>query len=432
MNRTLEPLRPDRFDASLAAHLLRRAGFVPSAEQVQAAVEAGLERTIETLIDPPDESGRARELDQPGDAIAVREDIERLRQWWLMRMVHTQRPLHARLAVFWHNHFATSYVKVRKTALMYRQLRTIERHALGPFEELLAAMSRDPAMILWLDNQLNEKGRPNENYARELFELFSLGPGHYSEHDIREAARAFTGYQQRDGRFHFNRLAHDDGVKTVHGRTGRFDGDDVVRIACAQPACSRFLSRKLLRELLCPEPPDGLVEAFAAVLRAEKLHIGRSLRVLLGSEAFFDPRWRWARIKSPVEFVVGLARSLHLRVGGPALSEAVVRMDQRLFEPPSVKGWDGHRAWLNSATMLVRLRVAAEAVESDAFDPPSFCERYGLTRPEDAVRFCLRLTLGDRVPPAVQQAAINTPADTAEAAVRTLRLAVTQPEYQLA
>ncbi len=432
MSRMLEPLQADRFDEPLAAHLLRRAGFVPSAEEVQAAVGAGLENTIATLLDPPGESARARELDALGDAIAVREDIERLRQWWLMRMVHTRRPLHARLAVFWHNHFATSYVKVKSSLLMYRQLRTLEQHALGPFETLLAAISRDPAMILWLDNQLNEKGRPNENYARELFELFSLGPGHYSEHDIREAARAFTGYQQRGGRFHFNRLAHDDGVKTVLGQRGRFTGDDVVRIACAQPACSRFLSRKLLREFVCPDPPGELVEAFADILRAEKLHIGRSLRVLLASRAFFDPRWRWARIKSPVEFAVGLARSLHLRVSGPAISEAVTRADQRLFEPPSVKGWDGHRAWLNSATMLVRLRVAAEAVGSAAFDAPGFCQRYGLETIEDAVRFCLKLTLGERVPPAVQQAAINTRGDVPQVVRRTLRLAVTQPEYQLA
>ncbi len=432
MNRTLEPLPPERFDEVLAAHLLRRAGFAPSAEEVRTAVEAGLEKTLDALLAPAKESPRARELDELGDAVAVREDIERLRQWWLMRMVHTRRPLHARLAVFWHNHFATSYIKVRSVVLMYRQLRTIERHALGPFEALLAAISRDPAMILWLDNQLNEKGRPNENYARELFELFSLGPGHYSEHDIREAARAFTGYQQRDGRFHFNRLAHDDGVKTVLGQTGRLTGDDVVRIACQQPACSRFLSRKLLRELLCPDPPEALVEAFAAVLRAETLHIGRALRVLLGSEAFFDPRWRWQRIKSPVEFAVGLARSLHLRVSGPAISEAVLRADQRLFEPPSVKGWDGHRAWLNSATMLVRLRVAAEAIDSGAFDPAGFCQRYDLNRPGDAVRFCLTLTLGDRIPPAVQQAAINARGETPELVRRTLKLAVTQPEYQLA
>ncbi len=420
------------WNRSAAAHLLRRAGFSPSETELRAALADGPTATIERLLAGAVESQHYLDLDQTGAALAARENIELLRGWWLLRMVHTQRPLHARLALFWHNHFATSYAKVRSAAMMLQQLRTFERLALGSFESLLSSLSRDPAMIVWLDGEQNVRGRPNENYARELFELFSLGVGNYSESDVKEAARAFTGWHQRRGQFYFVQRDHDTGEKTVLGTRGNLDGDDVVRLAVAQPACAAFLANRLLREFVCPQPPAELVESFAGVLRSTRYELRESLRTLLASEAMFDPRWRRARIKSPVEFVIGVVRSLELRVGAAPLSDAVVQMGQALFEPPSVKGWDGHRTWLNSATMLVRLNAVVRALDGTAFDPANWRSRHDLNDRDALIRCCAELTLDGMIPPGVDSSAPTPDADLNVEARRLLRALMSAPEYQMA
>jgi uncharacterized protein (DUF1800 family) len=387
---------------------------------------------VDRLIDDDADAPEHDELDAVGPALALRDDIAALRGWWLMRMLKTQRPLQARMAVFWHSHFATSNVKVRSAALMLQQLRVFERHALGRFDELLLAVSRDPAMILWLDGDQNVKGRPNENYARELFELFSLGVGNYSEQDIREAARAFTGWHQQTGAFRFSPAEHDASEKTIFGQRGAFDGADIVRLACARPECAVFLARKLLRELLTPDPPENLVHAVAERLRETRLHIGETLRTLLTSQAFHDPRWRRARIKSPVELVLGAARSLELTVPAQALADAVSQMGQRLFEPPSVKGWDGGRTWLNTATMMVRLNTLWRAVEQASFKPAGLRGRYELKDAAAVAAFCEELTLDGAAPPAVRSAAGEPGADLDELLRRGLRVMMSSPEYQMA
>ncbi len=425
------------WNRATATHLLRRAGFAPDEASIQHALAAGLDATVDGLLDPPAESSRAAELDALADEFASRREIARLREWWLLRMCYTHRPLHARMSLFWHNHFATSFVKVQSAPLMLRQLRLFERHALRRFGDLLREVSRDPAMIIWLDGAANVKGRPNENFARELFELFSLGVGHYSEADIRGAARAFSGWHERRGEFHFAASEHDDGEKTVLGQTGRFDGDDIVRLALEQPAAARFVAGKLLREFVMPRPPQPLIEAVAARLRASDFDIRQTLRDVLRSQVFFAHEVYRARIKSPVEFAVGVVRSLHLRVPGPRLAEAVSQLGQRLFEPPTVKGWEGHRRWLNSATMLVRLNAAAEALNSTddgkGFDTAGFLSRYRLDSPDAIIAFCGDLLLDGRVPDALS-AQLRGLADTDLTSLlrRTLMLLLTSPEYQLA
>ncbi len=408
----------------MAASLLRRTGFCPSEREIREAVEAGFSETLEALFTRRD--CRAHdELDELGAALALREDIAALRGWWLRRMALTKRPLAARLAVFWHNHFATSHVKVRSAPMMLQQLRTIERHAFGLFEEMLIAMSRDPAMIVWLDNVDNVKGRPNENYAREVFELFSLGLGAYSENDIREAARAFTGWSQRNGRYRFVTAEHDFGPKEVLGARGVFDGDDIVRLAIAQPACGRFLATKLLREFVCPDPSETLVEAVAGRLRETKFDMQATLRTLFASEAFFDPELAAARIKSPVEFVMGVTRSLEIDAPANALADATSEMGQRLFEPPSVKGWDGHRRWLNSATMLVRLNGVSQALRSDRFSATRLRGQYELASAAAVDAYCERVT-------ANQRAVGEAPADLDQRLRDGLRVRMSAPEYQFA
>jgi uncharacterized protein (DUF1800 family) len=432
----LKPFKPSAarpWDRAAAAHLLRRAGFAPSEEEVARALEEGPGSAVRRLVEPGPESARSDELDLLGESLGVRNDIDAMRGWWLLRMCSTDRPLAARMAAFWHNHFATSNAKVRSAALMLGQLRTFERLGLGPFGDLMLAVAQDPAMIVWLDAEQNVKGRPNENFARELFELFTLGVGHYSEADIKEAARAFTGWRQRAGRFQKSAGSHDNGAKTILGEVGDFGGEDAVRIAVAQPQCAMFLARKLAQEFVCPEPPDELVDEVAESLTAGGLDIGATLAKLLASEAMFDSRWRGTRIKSPVEFAIGACRSLHLRVAARALGDSVSQMGQRLFEPPTVKGWDGHRAWINSATMLVRLNAAVAATTPAAgFDPGAFRNRHSLDSNERTIEFCSDLTLDGCVPPALaaQTAALTGSPD--EVLIQTLRLLLSSPEYQMA
>lgn len=422
-----------------ASHLLRRAGFSPSEPELRRAVEDGPRATVERLLDAPADADSARhaELDAAGEAVAAREDIEQLAAWWLLRMCHTLRPLHARMAVFWHGHFATSNVKVNSPPMMLRQLRTIEAHGLGRFDRLLLAMSRDPAMIVWLDGDSNRKGKPNENYARELFELFSLGPGHYSEVDIREAARAFSGWHQKGGVFQFMETLHDGEPKTVFGRTGRWGGEQVVGLAVEQPASACFIARKLLREFVCDDPPAALVGELAEVLRESGLEIGAALRRLLTSRAFFDPRWRRGRIKSPVEFCVGLVRSFEMRVSGAALHRAASQMGQRLFEPPTVKGWDGHRRWLNASTMLVRMNaatLAAAGTDGRGLEAERWVKEMKLTDGGAALRFAMELMIDGDLPSAaaavLRDACLDAPPASA---LRTAVAALAAcPEYQMA
>lgn len=436
--RPFVPAAATPWDRAAATHLLRRAGFAANEGEVRAALvdPGGPAGVVSRHLDLTEdhESARFRELDLIGESIARGGDLGALQAWWLLRMLHTARPLHGRLGVFWHNHFATSNVKVASPVLMLQQLRTIERHALGPLRELLRAIARDPAMIIWLDGDDNINGRPNENFARELFELFTLGVGQYTERDIKEAARAFTGWGQRNGRFVYRDSRHDDDHKEVLGVEGRLQGDDVIDAALAQPACARFIARKMLVEFLTPHPPEPLVEAYAVVLRSNEYHIGASLRALLTSQTMFEPEFRRVRIASPVEFAVGLVRSLELHeITGPELASAVATMGQPLFEPPSVKGWEGHRAWLNTATMLARLNAARDACEPTRLQADRLCRKYDVDSAAEARRLALDLMLDGVSPPGAAKVLDDAVLPTApDAALRlALRTLARTPEYQL-
>ena len=434
----LAPYRPSKarpWSRVTAGHLLRRAGFAASEVEIQNALTDGPSATVDRLVNSTDESSRHDELDALGETLALRNDINALRGWWLLRMRHTNRPLHARLAVFWHDHFATSNVKVASTPLMYQQLRTLEQHALGRFADLLGAITRDPAMIVWLDGDSNIKGRPNENFARELFELFTLGVGNYTESDIQEAARAFTGFHQRRGRFQYVERNHDDGEKSLFGKTGRLGGDDIVTITMEHPACSRFIAGKLLREFLAPDPPDHLIASLAATLRQTDFDLSGAMKVILSSEAMFDPRWYRAHIKSPVEYSIGIARSLDLRIGAQRLAGAVADMGQRLLEPPSVKGWDGHRTWLNSATMLVRMNAALTAVSVDdetGFDPGRLRSTHNLQTREAVLRFCEDLTMDGSLPAPLRKRLDSVEGELDSIMRDALSVLMSSPEYQFA
>jgi uncharacterized protein (DUF1800 family) len=346
------------------AHLLRRAGFGPSPDELATYEALGFESAVERLV-----AGRAAPppADPPGLNVYMPGAIGAA---WLERMRATDTPLAEKLALFWHGHFATSIRKVDDPKLMWQQMRTLRALGSGKFRDLVAAVSRDPAMIRWLDGNSNRKGAPNENYARELMELFTIGRGNYTETDVREAARAFTGWGAEVSGFVFRREFHDEGTKTVLGQTGAFDGDDAVGVITSRPECARFISRKLLVFFSHPEPTDTEVAATAAVFAKTDGKISDVMRYIFLAPAFRSEAAYRSLVKSPAEFVVGAVKVADLPAVPVWVADAQGRMGQTLFAPPTVKGWDGGRAWLSAGALLERIRfaerLAADVRDADA------------------------------------------------------------------
>jgi uncharacterized protein (DUF1800 family) len=359
-----------------ARHLLNRTGFGATDAQIAqfarldraAAVDELLAASRREAATPPpafvDEPFepyyRLRGLSAEERMAAQRTLLQRsfeLRAWWLGEMIATPSPLTERMTLFWHNHFATSQQKVRSVQLMYRQNRLLRREALGNFATLLRGIARDPAMLVYLDNARNRKQAPNENFAREVMELFTLGEGHYTEHDIKEAARAFTGWSlDRDtGEFTYRRIWHDYGEKTVFQRTGRLDGDDVLDALLARPETARFIAAKVWREFVSPTPQPGEVERWASVFREARYEVKPLMRAVLTSDAFWAQANRGVLVKSPVDLVAGTLRTFGIDPADlrPAVF-ACAALGQNLFAPPNVKGWAGGEAWIDSATLLAR------------------------------------------------------------------------------
>ena len=303
-------------------------------------------------------------------------------------------------------------------------------------------MGRDPAMIIWLDSGKNVKGHPNENYAREIMELFSLGVGNYSERDIREAARALTGFSTDGDKFVFNASLHDVGEKSIFGQKGKFAGDDVSRLVLAQPAAAHFLAKKLFREFISDEaPPPQLLEPLANQLRNSGYDLRQAMRTLLASNLFYSPAAYRARVKSPAEYVVGLLRAFDSRVQWQAMAGAMDGLGQTLFAPPNVKGWDGGAAWLNSATLIGRHNLAWDVVQGGQYTSVSgqaLITRGGKNKsPQAQVTTALAIFLQGDVSPQVRQRLIkflkeSKDTDESERLQQLVHTVLMLPEYQLA
>jgi uncharacterized protein (DUF1800 family) len=294
----------------------------------------------------------------------VRESLV-LRGWWLEEMVSTASPLTERMTLFWHNHFVSAQPKVRWPQLMYRQNALLRRHAGGNFRVLLHAVARDPAMVVYLDSATNRRGRPNENFAREVMELFVLGQGHYSEQDVKEAARAFTGFSLDPDtlEFVYRPGLHDDGVKQVLGQRGAFDGDRVLDILLERPAAAEFIVSKLWLEFVSPRPDPARVSAIAARFRGSNYDIKTALRALLMQPEVVSASEDDLLIKSPTELLVGLVRQGGGRLSNPTgAAAAVAAMGQNLFSAPNVRGWPGGEAWINTQSLLVRKQSIERAL----------------------------------------------------------------------
>jgi uncharacterized protein (DUF1800 family) len=345
------------------AHLYRRAGFgVPPAE-LDEGRRLGYAATLEKILRfdaAPDAAETALAAYQSQLDLTRPNGIQ---AWWLIRMLTTSRPLVEKTTLFWHGHFATAISKVKDPAAMREQNNLFRAKGMGRFRDLLLAVSQDPAMLFWLDSNTNRKGQPNENYARELMELFTMGIGHYTETDVKEAARAFTGWfvsrQARQlGQFFFNDNQHDHGAKTVLGHTGDLNGTDIVDILAYKPETARFISRKLWVWFIHDHPSDADIEPLAQLYLANDTQIRPLVEAILRHPAFLSDEAYLALVKSPVEFAVGTLRVLPGSFNPLLLPGALRQMGQELFNPPNVKGWDGGMDWISTTTLLGRVNFA--------------------------------------------------------------------------
>jgi uncharacterized protein (DUF1800 family) len=395
----MQPLDAAQWDVFNAAHLLNRGGFGGSPSEIDAFYRLGFPAALDRFLNwqtehqsfplpeyhPPE---TLFQMTAEGPFLGVKpqvtpllppkrdgyQDIAMLRRWWLERMRQTQNPLREKMTLFWHGHFATGNSKVGDPFFMWQQNEMLRHHALGNFGELTKAISRDPAMMSYLDLRNSQRAHPNENFARELMELFTLGIGHYTEDDMKQSARAFTGYRVSSVdkiSFQFVPQQHDNGLKKFLGQEGNFSGDDIINIILQQPACAEFIVRKLWRFLAGPEPSDATVKDLAATFRNCNYEITPLVREILGSREFYSGRVKGHLIKSPVQWLLQTAKSLEVQLppDGRAAGE-LAGMGQALFDPPNVKGWDGGQAWINTNTLLHRYNFAAYFLRGGPPDSP--------------------------------------------------------------
>lgn len=499
LSASLKPIGKSAWSADHARHLLWRAGFGGTPRQIAYLASLEPEAAVSALLDvekiegyapvkpddfddsimkPPSEQERQAyqraRRSQDEDTLArirlqrqEREQVDRrqmnaIQRWWLRRMIETPRPMEEKLTLFWHGHFATSYRTIENSFHMFQQNQLFRHHAAGNFGELLFAIVRDPAMLAYLDNNDSRKERPNENLARELMELFSLGEGNYTEQDIKEGARALTGHTFEHNAFVFRADWHDQGTKTILGVRGGLDGDGFVRAILGKREAAEFLALKLYRYFAGELPPDGpsrraaigVVKQLASTLLASRYELKPMLRRLLLSEHFYDPAVRFARVKSPAELVVGAVRSLGTPVRDLGiLNDAMDLMGQSLFYPPSVKGWEGGRSWINTSTLFVRQNVTNFLLTGKTpggYDPLANLEAYDFLPllaeaseegsgaekdPALLARYLIRFALGKDALPEKEQVITSYLSGMgsidSRSVARTLALITALPEYQI-
>jgi uncharacterized protein (DUF1800 family) len=362
-----EPRRTQPFDRRLAAHLYRRAGFAASTRALDEAVQIGPQEAVQRLLNAGKESSVFDdEMRKFAQLTLAANNQELLTGWWLHRMRHTPATLLEKATLFWHGHFATSAAKVRDPQLMFRQNELLRQHALGNFGELVRGIARDPAMLLYLDSATNRKVHPNENFSREVMELFCLGVGNYSEQDIQQLARCFTGWEIQHGDFKFNSYQHDYGNKNVLGKSGPFDGDEGLEIILQQPATAQFICAKLVQFFVADEPeiPAEYIAPLAQRFRAAGLSVAPILETILTSRLFYSPASLGCKVRSPVELGVGLLRALDANANLVQLAGRLRDLGQMPFFPPNVKGWNGGRTWIDSSALLGRANLVRAIVES--------------------------------------------------------------------
>ncbi len=468
-------------DTALMAHLLRRAGFGANRNELEEYLAMGYDGAVEALLNPsdpgnmPDDLIRRYHVEQ-----SELRDLAGSAAYWMYRMISTSCPMEEKTALFWHGLFATGYAKLNQARSLLNQVEMFRRSGLGSFEELLVELSKDPAMIVWLDNNENHGTAINENYGRELLELFSMGIGNYSEDDIKGCARAFTGWTlgnaeymsiraSKDSIWPYGRIAwhfdyreedHDDGEKTFLGETGNFNGEDIIAIIVKQESTARFVATRLFQFFaadVITEAGEKTIEEMMATYFSSGYEINDMLRTLFHSDYFKSEEARFARVKGPVEMVVGAIRMAgnyqNPALGIEKVSNTMLYMGQGLLQPPTVEGWHEGSEWIDSGALVERVNFAAKEL-SDVSSPGvrSIIHRLeagadqGVLDPADLADGCLDLlgpievseeTRSVLVEYAARQGDLDLsghqPGDEAEKRVgNMLRLVAATREYQLA
>jgi len=420
----------------LAAHLMRRAGFGGSPDEIRAMAAMSPAEAVASLVHFPSTAGMPQPADvfdpvaylrgqfagrRPADMtddqkrernkglrMQERRSVLSLQAWWLDRMLNSPAPLQEKMALYFHGHFTTAAIQKGVTPpMVLAQNQLFRSNALGNLRELTRSVSKDPAMLIYLDNALNVATHPNENYARELMELFTLGVDHYTESDVREAARAWSGWTvfRRTGQAGFVGTRHDDGTKTFLGKTGNFNGDDVVDIIFEQPQAATFFAGSLLNYFVYNDPEPQLVEAVAALIRKHDFELAPVMSTLLRSDVFFSERAYRALVKSPAEFVVGAHKALGLKVLDPSAQRGMNQMGQVLFYPPNVAGWPGGQNWVTSQMVIARHNYVAGLVNSQVMAQSSWLPSVPMTAQPAAAALIASILQGDASPLATAQLA---------------------------
>ncbi|MEX0654295.1 MAG: DUF1800 domain-containing protein [Phycisphaeraceae bacterium] len=499
VNTSLNPLADDEFGLPQARHLLRRTAFGPEPGRARMLADMGLDAAVDALADyhdlptdalpmpdadpdlirpPTPEERRERAVARrQGDQDTLdrfnterlrrryqdREMLQQLQQWWLELMIRTPRPLEENLTLLWHDHFATRHRNVRSTYQMLQQNAMLRRAAAGNFADLALGIVRDPAMLRFLNNDRNRSAEPNENLARELMELFTLGVGNYTEQDIQEAARALTGYHVQHNDFHFNVRQHDHGPKQILGRRERFDGDGLTLHLLRQNACAQFVAYKLYRYFVADVDPDrasadqvAVIRDLGTLVRRHEYRLAPVLKTIFKSQHFYDAAVVGRKIKSPAQLLVGTVRMMRTPPREPkALRITMMHLGQELFDPPSVAGWDVGRAWVNTSTLFTRQNlclylltghpaVAGASNDRQPYDPTPLVAHLPDEQrtPERVVDELVDQLVGDHIPaprrePLVRELQRRAGSGgagqrvTADALVPVLVLITTMPEYQL-
>ena len=406
-------------DLALMAHLMRRTGFGASREELERRVAEGYEATVEELVNPPavqpgEKAGPMAMVGRYQTSTVAPSGLIILAQAnWLYHLINTQRPLEEKMVLFWHQVFATGNSKVDNPDHMLAQINMFRKYSLGNYRELLVGLAKDPAMIFWLDNNENHWYAVNENWGRELLELFSMGVGNYTEEDVREASRAFTGwtnagklprapYGRFPWHFEYQEADHDDGEKTFLGQTGRFNGEDIIDIVVRDPACARFVCRHLYNFFVADEPQvpawtiepardEAALEFMINTFVDSGYEVKPVLRAMFNSDFFKNARF--AKIKSPAEVVAGTLRMVGSYTfperGLVGVAEEPGYMGQSLLDPPSVEGWHTGHEWINSGSLLARVNfVADRLLNTDLPGVKSIIDRMqanGVSTPEELV-----------------------------------------------
>ena len=460
-----------------AAHLLRRAGFTPTRAEIDRAVAQGYEATVEELLHPDERpdleiEDLIRRYHVDHNSLML---LESSQGYWLYRIINTQRPLEEKMALFWHGLFATAYGKLNHAKAVVNQTHTFRRHGLGKFADILLELSRDPAMIFWLDNKDNHKDAPNENYGRELLELFSMGIGNYTEDDVKAAARAFTGwtienteymsirasrdsfwpYGRIDWQFRYRDDDHDDSEKVFLGHTGPFSGQDVIDIIVKQPATAHYIAGKLYGFFVSDRPDEEAIGILADEFTRSGGDIRAVMRCMFLSGFFASEGARLARVKSPAELVGGTARlaGSHRQ---PEWTIANLAMDvnfmgQEILNPPTVEGWHTGMEWIDTGNLVERINAAgAEMRDTNRPGVRAIVERVRETRdvfsPQQFAEACLDAVGMFEVSQATMDSLVSLAAEwddvrfdrpdaaacAEERVTEMLQLIVASREYQLA